>query len=177
MGAALGDAAWMTGLERNSDIIVMASYAPLLVNVSPGAMKWDTDLIGYDAQRSYGSPSYYAQAMFGSYLGDVQPASQVEGAGAKFFYSVTENSAKKQIYLKLVNASSEAQAVEIKLPGAKPAAAGKLIGLSAHDPEATNTLDEPKAIAPVESTLNGVAETFRHRMPPYSIEVLVMNLR
>jgi len=176
MGAALGDAAWMTGLERNSDIVVMASYAPLLVNVSPGAMQWDTDLIGYDALRSYGSPSYYAQAMFGSYLGDVQPASQVEGAGAKFFYSVTENSAKKQIYLKLVNASSDARAVEIKLPGAKPAA-GKLISLSAHDPDATNTLDEPKAIAPVESTLNGVAETFQHRMPPYSVEVLVVNLR
>jgi len=41
MGAALGDAAWMTGLERNSDIIVMASYAPLLVNVSPNAMQWE----------------------------------------------------------------------------------------------------------------------------------------
>jgi alpha-N-arabinofuranosidase len=58
--AALGGAAWMTGLERNSDIIVVASYAPLLVSVSPGAMQWDTDLIGYDALRSYGSPGYYA---------------------------------------------------------------------------------------------------------------------
>src|SRR5262249_12703900 len=46
MGAALGDAAWMTGLERNSDLIVMASYAPLLVNVNPGGMQWETNLIG-----------------------------------------------------------------------------------------------------------------------------------
>ena len=48
-GDALGDAAWMTSMERNSDLIVMASYAPLLVNVNPGAMQWPTDLIGYDA--------------------------------------------------------------------------------------------------------------------------------
>jgi hypothetical protein len=51
-GAALGDAAWMTGLERNSDLIVMASYAPLLVNVNPGGMQWESDLIGYDALRA-----------------------------------------------------------------------------------------------------------------------------
>jgi alpha-N-arabinofuranosidase len=172
MGAALGDAAWMTGIERNSDIVVMASYAPLLVNLSPGAMQWDTDLIGYDALHSYGSPSYYAQAMFGSYLGDEKPESSMEGASSRFFYSVTENTEKKQIYLKLVNGSSDAQAVDIKLPGAKPAPEGKLISLSAHDPEATNTLEQPKAIAPVESALQGVSESFHHRVPPYTIEVL-----
>ena len=70
LGAALGDAAWMTSLERNSDLIVMASYAPLFVNVDPGAMQWESDLIGYDALNSYGFPSYYAQAIFAEYLGD-----------------------------------------------------------------------------------------------------------
>jgi alpha-N-arabinofuranosidase len=70
MGAALGDAAWMTGMERNSDLIVMASYAPLLTNINAGALQWDTDLIGYDAVKSYGSPSYYAQVMFAEHLGD-----------------------------------------------------------------------------------------------------------
>jgi len=175
MGAALGDAAWMTGLERNSDIIVMASYAPLLVNISPGAMQWDTDLIGYDALRSYGSPSYYAQVMFGSYIGDVKPESAMEGGGSRFFYSVTESSAKKQIYLKLVNGSSDAQVVDIKVSGAKLAATGKLISLTAHDPEETNTIEQPKAIAPMESTLSGVAATIHHRVPPYSIEVLVLD--
>ena len=51
-GAALGDAAWMTGMERNSDLIVMSGYAPLFVNVNPGGMQWSTDLIGYDALNS-----------------------------------------------------------------------------------------------------------------------------
>jgi alpha-N-arabinofuranosidase len=71
MSAALGDAAWMTGMERNSDLVIMSSYAPLFVNVNPGGMQWPTDLIGYDAVASYGSPAYYAQKMFSLYHGDV----------------------------------------------------------------------------------------------------------
>jgi alpha-N-arabinofuranosidase len=71
MNAALGDAAWLTGLERNSDVVVMEAYAPLLVNVNPGAAQWGTNLIGYDALTSFGSPSYYVQSMFGANAGDV----------------------------------------------------------------------------------------------------------
>nr|MDQ2686857.1 DUF1080 domain-containing protein [Armatimonadota bacterium] len=69
--AALGDAAWMTGMERNSDIVTISAYAPLLVNVNPGASQWGTNLIGYDALNSYGSPSYWAQVMFNNNRGDV----------------------------------------------------------------------------------------------------------
>jgi alpha-N-arabinofuranosidase len=46
-GAALADAAWLTGLERSSDIVIMASYAPLFANVNPGGLQWRTNLIGY----------------------------------------------------------------------------------------------------------------------------------
>jgi alpha-L-arabinofuranosidase len=70
LNAALGDAAWMIGMERNADIVIMHCYAPLFVNVSPGAMQWPTDLIGYDALGSYGSPAYYAQKMFSENRGD-----------------------------------------------------------------------------------------------------------
>jgi alpha-L-arabinofuranosidase len=71
MQAALGDAAWLTGLERNSDLVVLSCYAPLLVNVNEGARQWGTNLIGYDALQSFGSPSYYVQKMFGSNRGDI----------------------------------------------------------------------------------------------------------
>lgn len=70
MEAALGDAAWMTGMERNSDLIVMECYAPLFVNVNPGASQWGTNLIGYNALTSFGSPSFYVQTMFGQNTGD-----------------------------------------------------------------------------------------------------------
>src|ERR1700738_3506800 len=143
MGATLGDAAWMTGMERNSDLIVMASYAPLLTNINPGGLQWDTDLIGYNADKSYGSPSYYAQAMFASHLGDHTLASRIDGAGAKFFYSITGSAAKKKLYLKLVNGASTPQAVDIDLEGAKLAPKAKLIVLSAKDTQATHSIDRP----------------------------------
>jgi alpha-L-arabinofuranosidase len=179
-GAALGDAAWMTGMERNSDIIIMSSYAPLLVNVNPGGMQWESDLIGYDAMRSYGSPSYYAQVMFSKYLGDQTLASKLEGAGIenanpKFFYSITRDSSKKRLYLKLVNASSVAQLLDIDLPGAKLAESGTLITLSAHSTQATNSIDHPTEIVPVETALHGVGKHLHHTVPGYAIQVLQLD--
>jgi alpha-N-arabinofuranosidase len=70
LGAALGDAAFMIGMERNSDVVTVAAYAPLFVNVNKGGMQWVTDLIGYDTLSSYGSPTYYAQKIFSLYHGD-----------------------------------------------------------------------------------------------------------
>ena len=70
MHAALGDAAFLGGLERNSDLVVMECYAPLFVNVNPGARQWPTNLIGYDALTSFGSPSYYVQKMYRDFHGD-----------------------------------------------------------------------------------------------------------
>jgi alpha-L-arabinofuranosidase len=79
LNAALSDAVFLMRLERNGDAVSMESYAPLLINVSPAdpargyprAWQWRTNLIGYDALRSYGSPSYYAQSLLGQNKGDV----------------------------------------------------------------------------------------------------------
>jgi len=178
MGAALGDAAWMTGMERNSDLIVMASYAPLFVNVNPGGMQWESDLIGYDALSSYGSPSYYAQAMFGEYLGPEVPASSISGSGERFFYSVTCDPAKGTVYLKLVNASSVAQPVEIDMTGAgNISPTGTLVSLTGANDAETNTISAPARIVPVKSTLQGVAARFAHTVPPYSVQVAVLQAK
>ena len=58
----------MTGLERNSDHVIMASYAPLLVNLNHRA--WNPDLINFDSSRWYGLPGYYVQQMFAENRGD-----------------------------------------------------------------------------------------------------------
>src|SRR5260370_6747074 len=118
MGAALGDAAWMTGMERNSDLIVMASYAPLFVNLNPRGLQWEANLIRDDALSSYGSPSYYAPVLFAKYLGTDVSTSSLRGDAQRFFYSVTRDPAKGAVYLKLVNPSSDALPVEIEMTGA-----------------------------------------------------------
>lgn len=179
-GDALGDAAFMTSMERNSDLIKMASYAPLLVNVSAGAMQWPTDLIGYDALTSYGSPSYYAQCMFGAHIGEVQPQSSLTGidANARFFYSVTESSDTHVLHLKLVNATTMEQPMEIALKGLGAGAhQAKMISLHGATFEATNTITDPTAIHPVDSVLRFTGAALKHTVPAYTIEVVDVPLK
>ena len=178
MGAALGDAAWMTGMERNSDLIVMASYAPLFVNVNPGGMQWESDLIGYDALSSYGSPGYYAQAMFGKYLGTEVPASTASGDAERFFYSVTRDPAKGAVYLKLVNASSVAQPVVVEMTGvSNVASTATLVTLSGATQAQTNTITAPTRIVPVQTTLKNAGQRFEHTVPPYAIQVIELQTK
>lgn len=178
MGAALGDAAWMTGMERNSDLIVLASYAPLFVNVNPGGMQWESDLIGYDALTSYGSPGYYAQAMFAEYLGTEVPASSLTGGGDRLFYSVTRDAAKSAVYLKLVNASSNPQPVEIEMTGAGSVGkTGTLVSLTGTNNAETNSITDPRRIVAVKTVLKGVGAKFSHTVPAYSVEVLALSAK
>jgi alpha-L-arabinofuranosidase len=69
LSAALGEAVFMTGMERNSDIVELASYAPLFANVN--GIQWHPDLIYYDSSRNFGTPSYYVQKLFGQNRGDI----------------------------------------------------------------------------------------------------------
>ena len=177
-GSALGDAAWMTGMEKNSDLVVMASYAPLLVNVNPGGMQWETDLIGYNALTSYGSPAYYAQVMFGSHIGDQIIPANLNGTAPRLFYSITRNSKTGTVYLKLVNALSTPQSVTIELQGVTSIdKTAKLITLSAKTPAATNTITAPANIVPVDSTIANAAAHFTHTLPAYSIQILELKAK
>ena len=177
-GAALGDAAWLTGLERNSDLVVMSSYAPMLVNVNPGGMQWHPDLIGYDGLHSYGSPSYYVLAMFAGHLGDQVPQSELVGAGKRVFYSVTERKADGKLFLKMVNSSPKAQLLTIRVDGARSVAStAKLMRLHAATPADTNSIAEPNHIVPSETTVPVAGSVLHHSIPGDSVEVMVISSR
>ena len=174
--AALGDAAWMTGLERNSDIVIMASYAPLFVNVNPGGMQWATDLIGYDALSSYGSPSYWAQVLFANHLGTEAVASTLANAGPRVYASVTRDEKRRKLFVKVVNARSDAMPLSIAIegaPGVGPEVT--LISLSGKSPNATNSIANPEAVVPVESHIHTAGAKFEHSFAPYSINVLELS--
>jgi len=174
LGAALADAAWMTGMERNSDLIEMSSYAPLFVNVNPGGMQWESDLIGYDATKSYGSPSYYVQSMFAQYLGtEVSQSTLSGGVHTRFFTSVTRDPAKGELYVKLVNGSSEPQGIDIKVSGVNVAANGTLVTLKGDARTATNTIADPERITPQTLKVRASANV-HHTVPPLSVQVLVL---
>jgi alpha-L-arabinofuranosidase len=177
-GAALGDAAWLTGVERNSDVVVMSSYAPLMVNVHNGGMQWHPDLIGYDGLISYGSPSYYVLSLFAGKIGDEVPASTLTGASPRVAYSVTTQASTGKVYLKIVNGVPTEQELEIDLSGVSAITGpAKLTRLHALSPVDTNTITDPKHIVPVESTIPVAGTKVRHAIPGYSFEVIELDTK
>jgi alpha-N-arabinofuranosidase len=175
MKAALGDAAFMAAMERNSDLIKMQCYAPLLVNVNPGGRQWRPDLIGYDAISSYGSPSYYAFQMFSRELGD--EILTADSADTSIQAVATRDSRSGEIFLKLVNPQPTAEQLNISLNGVA-ALGSKTVALTlAGAPEDTNSITEPRKVIPVETTLRALKPTFVYPMPAHSIVVLKLKTR
>ncbi len=197
MAGALGDAAWMTGMERNSDIVLISCYAPLFVNVSQiggtnRSMQWATDLIGYDALNSYGSPAYYAQKMFSTMRGDeilatdsqniptrewqprsrrgvTPPSQQIR----QVFSCATRDSKSGIIYLKVVNEAGTAQNINVQIAGAPQIEPeGEAVVLAAASLDDTNSLDQPEKVIPREEKIENLSANFTREFPPYSITVL-----
>lgn len=200
LNAALGDAAWMTGMEKNSDLVIMSCYAPLFVNVNtatataPKAWQWDSDLIGYNGLTSYGSPSYYVQMLFSQYLGKnivpvsgenipVQPRPLTRRDSADgiktppmvptLFYAATTDAKTGMIYLKLVNTTGQQQAINLRLKGiSNVSPQATRVVVKGEKPEDTNSITEPGKITPATSTVNGIALEFTHTLDPYSVTIL-----
>lgn len=197
MNAALGDAAWMTGMERNSDHVVMSCYAPLFVNVNPGAMQWSSDLIGYNAISSYGSPSYYAEVLFSNNIGNkVVPTAgeniptQTRAPNKKdtlagvmpkpipaLFYVTTKDTKTNTLYIKIVNTTATAQPIAIDMKGiAKVAGDGTITVLKGSKPDDTNSINEPNKLVPVSQKISGISNSFTRTFDAYSINILKVQL-
>jgi alpha-L-arabinofuranosidase len=172
LAAALGESAFLTGLERNADLVVGASYAPVLVNVSTPSLS--TSMIGYDALNSYGSPSYWAQTMFAAGHGDHVVNSQLAG-GTGTLFEVASHS-PGHTYVVVVNGGAKAASIDVSLIGVGAATGGTATVLSG-DPSAVNSLARPTAVTPQTSALGHLGGSFAHAFPAFSLTVLDLRTR
>jgi len=157
--AALLEAAFMTGLERNADIVHMATYAPLFAHVD--GWQWRPDMIWFDNLRSVKTASYYVQQLYATNKGtNVLPLKMdgkaVTGADGQngLFASAVWDADSKEIIIKVANTSDNKQSVKLNLQGLKKRDkinGAKAIVLQSSDIIAENTLDNPNLIVPVES--------------------------
>jgi alpha-L-arabinofuranosidase len=171
--SALGDSVWMAGMERNSDLVIMSSYAPLFVNVNPGGMQWEADLIGYDALTSYGSPSYWAQVMFAGHVGTEVVDATLANAGPRIATSVTRDEKQRKLFIKIVNGTSDTQRFNIDLNGLSSIKREALLTtMSGKSPNATNSISHPNNIVPVEHRIQISGPKFEESVVPYSVNVL-----
>ena len=172
--AALAEAAFLTGLERNADLVRMASYAPLLAHVD--AWQWAPDLIWFDNLRSYGTPSYYVQKLFGTNAGTrILPVSingRTAAAQNGAYASAAMDERTGEVIVKVVNALAGGRAVRIRLDGAPARGEGRLIVLSSADLQAENSLDQPTRVSPVGSSVPVSGSEVSLQLAPQSLTVL-----
>ncbi len=160
---SLYEAAFMTDLERNADVVDMATYAPLFAHVD--GWQWRPDMIWYDNTRMFKSVSYYVQQMYACNKGtNVLPltmngksvAGQEDQDG--LFASAVVDKKKGEIIVKVANTSDKAQDVTLNLNGLKGSRSATATTLQSDNMDAENTLDNPNLIRPVETTATCVSK-------------------
>lgn len=176
---ALGEAAFMTGMERNADVVRMSSYAPLFSHAE--GWQWTPDLIWCDNLRVYGTPSYYVQQLFARNRGDVVlPAAIATSAGAtssattRVYASATKEGRTGDLIVKLVNPGPEPSAIDLRWT-ARPGTAthnGSAIVLTGASLADENSFQDPKKVAPVSFGIGEVTDQLHYELKPRSFTVL-----
>jgi alpha-N-arabinofuranosidase len=162
--ASLYEAAFMTDLERNADVVHLSAYAPMLAHIE--GWQWRPDLIWYDNVRMFKSCSYYVQQMYACNKGtNVIPMTMndkfiagQEGQDGLFASSVYDKTTKT-IIVKVINTADKAQEITINLKGMKGEKSAETITFTSNDMDAENTLDNPEKIIPTNGQTTTVAES------------------
>ncbi|MCM1097766.1 MAG: alpha-L-arabinofuranosidase [Ruminococcus flavefaciens] len=163
---ALAEAAFLTGVEQNADVVVLASYAPLLARL--GYTQWSPDMIWFDGGSCYGSPSYYVQKLYSRNMGDVVLA--VRGEQEKgIYYSASLVRSEKEIILKVVNATQEERQLHLELPKGWENHKCYLSTLAGGAKDACNSIAEPEKVKVYEKMLDDAKNV---TLPPLTFSVL-----
>ncbi|MVM30010.1 alpha-L-arabinofuranosidase [Spirosoma sp. HMF4905] len=177
---ALTEAAYMTGLERNADIVQLASYAPLLAHVD--GWQWKPDLIWFDNLSVMPTPNYYVQKLYATNKGSVVVPmlykNSLPATGQDSLYaSATIDKATQELILKVVNTADKAQSAEIKLEGVKKIApTANVLTLRHNSLEAENTFLSPRVVIPAETTLPTQPKAIQVELTPYSLTIIRVKL-
>ena len=167
---ALSEAAFMTGLERNSDVVLMTSYAPLFGHVD--AWQWTPNLIWFDNLRSYGTPNYYVQKLFSTNTGSTLLPAEVTDGSDRLYTVASRDDVSGDVILKAVNVQGTACTLHVTVSGtAKPGATVDAQVLASSDLQAENSLDEPTKVSPVAAPAEKVSGSFDRELPANSLTV------
>jgi alpha-L-arabinofuranosidase len=174
---ALAEAAWMTGLERNADIVTMAAYAPLFAHIKD--WQWTPNLIWFDNSKSYATPSYYVQQLFSINKGtDVIPITEngnsIAGSDSVWASAVIDKKTN-EVIVKLVNPSGISKTKSIEIPGLKKNNTTGISTVLAGDPQVVNSV-EKEVIVPATSNINVKNRKLNVELGAHSFSVVRIKL-
>lgn len=176
---AFSEAAFMTGLERNAEVVQLTSYAPLMAHEE--AWQWAPDMIWFNNLQAYGSANYQVQKLFSTHKGTDLLAITQDGkplTGQNNLYSsAVKDLNSKEVIIKLVNTAAIAQEVTVDLKGSKLESKGTIIHLSSPNLTDENTFASPKNIIPTESDYKLKGDKAQMNLPPYSVTVLKLKMK
>ena len=176
---AFSEAAFMTGLERNAEVVNLTSYAPLMAHEE--AWQWTPDLLWFNNLEAYGSANYYVQKLFATNRGTDLIAITKDGKAVtgqnNLFASAVKDVNSKEVIVKLVNTAATAQAVNVALKGTKLQAKGTIITLTSANLQDENSFANPKKISPIENVFNLNGDKAQTSLPPYSVTVLKLKMK
>lgn len=176
---AFSEAAFMTGLERNAEVVNLTSYAPLMAHAE--AWQWTPDMIWFNNLEAYGSANYYVQKLFATNKGTDLLAITKDGKPVTgqndLFASAVKDANTKEVIVKLVNASASAQEVNIDLKGGKLITKGTLTTLTSANLDDVNSFESPKKISPKESAFKLKGEKAKVNLGPHSVTVLKLKMQ
>lgn len=172
---AMAEAAFMTGLERNADVVNLCSYAPLFAHVE--GWQWKPDLIWFDNLKSYGTVNYYVQKLYSNNKGtQVLPMLQEKKplTGQNGLYaSAAFDQHTNEIILKLVNTSDKAVSVPVVLEGAgKLDSKALMMVLKSDNPDAVNSLEQPTLVIPKKQSFTVKSKTIKPVLDAYSFSII-----
>ena len=166
--SAITEAAFMTGLERNGNVVQMASYAPLMAHAD--AWQWKPDEIWFDNLHSYGTPDYYVQKVFANNTGTrIVPVSPQADGGLYTSASLDERS--HEYILKVINYATTSRQAEIRLNGIRPSGIARVTTLTSADLSAENSFEYPSAVSPESSTMDVTSAVIPVQLRPYSVNI------
>lgn len=177
--SALCEAAFMTGFERNADVVYQCTYAPLFAHVE--GWQWKPDLIWFDNLRSVKSPNYYVQQLYGMHVGtNVLPTVEnklpLAGQDGIFASSALDKN-KNEIILKIANTSKEARKITYTINGLKASERkGTQTTLVSSDMDAENTLDKPDNVVPTEREIHISGNKLEVELSPQSFNLYTIKL-
>lgn len=171
---ALSEAAFMTGIERNADLVTMTSYAPLMAHTE--GWQWKTDLIWFDNLTSYGTPSYYVQKMFGQNSGTHLLNVLLDGDKAigqqNLYASAVFDENSNEIIVKVVNTNEFDAELKIDIKGQTVSPLVLMETLAYNDLNAVNSIDFPEKISPQKKEISWNRKTNRISLTAQSFSIL-----